>query len=164
MIDLTTQTVQPLQGHVGADHSGVTSDLALVALWLATRARSAHTVRAYQGDALSFLGFIKARGRVLQTVKLVDLVAWIESLHGSDNLKARKISTIKSLLSFGHRSGYLTVNIGAACRAPKPTNCFAERMLAESSRHCRCHLDWFPPPLRLQPPTRGDRTREDPCR
>ena len=40
---------------------------------------------------------------------------------------------MKSLLSFGHRCGYLMVNVGAAVRLPKVKSTLAERILEEGA-------------------------------
>ncbi len=44
--------------------------------------------------------------------------------------QARRLSAVKSLLSFGHKTGYLAVNVGAAVRLPKVKGTLAERILA----------------------------------
>src|SRR6185437_8626199 len=43
----------------------------------------------------------------------------------------RIISSVKSLLSFAHASGYLPVNVGAMVKPPKLENTLAERILSE---------------------------------
>jgi integrase/recombinase XerD len=43
----------------------------------------------------------------------------------------RSISAIKSLLSFGHKLGYLPFNVGAALKTPKLKDTLAERILSE---------------------------------
>ncbi len=49
--------------------------------------------------------------------------------------QARKMSAVKSLLSRGHKLGYLSINLGAAITLPKGKNVLAERILdAESVR------------------------------
>ena len=77
------------------------SDDTLIALWLAGKAD--RTRRAYQDDVAAFLRFV---GKPLRQVKLADLVAYGETL---DRLapasRARKLGAVKSLASFGHRTG-----------------------------------------------------------
>ena len=47
--------------------------------------------------------------------------------------QARKLSAVKSLLSFAHRVGYTTFNVGAALRLPKIKNTLAERIVSEAA-------------------------------
>ena len=49
--------------------------------------------------------------------------------------RARKLSAVKSLLSFGHKLGYLTYNVGAAVSPPKTKDTLAERILPEAAVH-----------------------------
>ena len=45
------------------------------------------------------------------------------------------LAGLKSLLSFGHRTGLLRVNVGAALRLHRPTDDLAERILTEPEVH-----------------------------
>jgi integrase/recombinase XerD len=103
------------------------SDDTLIALWLAGKAD--RTRRAYQDDVAAFLRFV---GKPLRQIKLADLVAYGETL---DQLapasRARKLGTVKSLASFGHRIGYLAFDIGAPLRLPAVKATLAERILGE---------------------------------
>src|SRR5690242_7377582 len=47
--------------------------------------------------------------------------------------QARRLSAVKSLLSFGHRTGYLALNVGAAVALPKIKQTLAERILSEDA-------------------------------
>jgi integrase/recombinase XerD len=63
---------------------------------------------------------------------LGDLQAYQDSLrHLAAASQARRLSAIKSLLSFGHKTGYLAFNVGAAIFLPKIRQTLAERILAE---------------------------------
>jgi len=122
------------------DHSGARSDAELVTLWI-DRYESPHTQRAYRGDVALFLAFLQelplggtksrpARPRSLSEVKVAHLTAFAEELRKSAvSSHARRISSIKSLLSFGHQTGYLTFNVGAAVKPPKRLDQLAERIL-----------------------------------
>jgi len=108
--------IRPAQAH-GDDH--------LVDLWL--HGRSPGTQRAYAADVLAFRAHF---GCTLPQVTLGDLQGFQDSLAPlATATQARKLSAVKSLLSFGHRTGYLVVNVGAAVRLPKIKDALAERIL-----------------------------------
>ena len=108
--------LRPAQAH-GDDH--------LVDLWLHGRSRG--TQRAYAADVLAFRTHV---GCTLPEVTLGDLQGFQDSLAQlATATQARKLSAVKSLLSFGHRTGYLVVNVGAAVRLPKIKETLAERIL-----------------------------------
>jgi Co/Zn/Cd efflux system component len=46
--------------------------------------------------------------------------------------RARTLAAIKSLLAFGHRTGYLPLNVGAALKVPTSKNTQAGRILSET--------------------------------
>ena len=101
------------------------NDARLVALWL--HGRSPATERAYQADLAAFRAVIPAP---LRQVTLGDLQAYQDSLAPlAPTTQARRLSAIKSLLSFGQRTGFLSVNVGAAIRLPKAKQTLAERIL-----------------------------------
>lgn len=50
----------------------------------------------------------------------------------ADTTRNRKLSAVKSLLSFAHRIGYTPFNVGAPVKAPSVKNRLAERILSES--------------------------------
>jgi len=111
-----------------SDVSGATNDAHLVELWLA--GRSVHTQRAYSKDAGSFLRFV---GKPLPTVKVADLQRWVGSLTGAHTTRARRVSAVKSLLTFAHRTGYCPFNVGTVVQPPKAKNRLAERIMAEKN-------------------------------
>lgn len=115
------------------DYSGATSDEALVEIWLAGRGE--HTLLAYRRDVELLLGFLRQRGRSLRTFTVRDLNDWGASLAGKATTLARRLSAAKSLLTFGQKTGYLTVNVGAALKLPKRPNELAERILTEAEVH-----------------------------
>jgi integrase/recombinase XerD len=109
------------------------SDARLVELWL--HGRSRHTQRAYRADVARFLAFVT---RPLPAVTLGDLQAFADVLE-EENLapssRARTLAAIKSLLAFGQRTGYLSLNVGAALKLPTAKNTLAERILSETQVH-----------------------------
>jgi integrase/recombinase XerD len=123
-----------------SDRSGARSDEELITLWI-DRYESPHTQRAYRGDVSLFTTFLQslpiggtksrpARPRRLADVKVAHLTAFAEELRKSAvSSHARRISSIKSLLTFGHQTGYLTFNVGAAVKPPRRLDHLAERIL-----------------------------------
>jgi integrase/recombinase XerD len=103
-----------------------TTDAQLAELWL--HGRPEHTQRAYRRDAERFLAFV---ARPLSTVTLGDVQAFADSLTGKPSSRARTLAAVKSLLSFGQRTGYLPLNVGAAVKLPVRKETLAERILSE---------------------------------
>jgi integrase/recombinase XerD len=105
------------------------TDEQLVRLWLF--GRSPHTVRAYRREAAAFLAFLETRGLGLATAALGDLQAYADGLAAlAPASRQRALAAVKSLLTFGHRVGYLPVNVGAAVKLPPVRDALAERLLA----------------------------------
>lgn len=104
------------------------SDAQLIALWL--HGRSANTQTAYASDVTEFLEFVRVK---IGEVTLGMLQTYADSMfHLADTTRNRKLSAIKSLLSFAHRIGYTQFNVGGPLKAPAVKNRLAERILAES--------------------------------
>lgn len=105
------------------------SDAQLVSLWLS--GRSAKTQKAYSSDAEAFSRFT---GKPLRMVTVGDVQAFGEANEGQATAtQARKLSSVKSLLSFAHRLGYVAFNVGAVVKLPSVKNTLAERITDESS-------------------------------
>lgn len=115
------------------DNSGARSDDHLIELWL--HGRPASTQRAYRREAQKFLAFCLALASAptLQAITVAELIEWVKSLSGKPATIARKISTIKSLFSYAHRTGYCVFNVGAALRVPKVPNKLHERIVEEET-------------------------------
>jgi integrase/recombinase XerD len=102
-------------------------DEKLIAMWLHGRAH--RTRRAYRADIAAFTSFAK---KPLRDVTLGDLQAFQDTLnHLATASQARRLSAIKSLLSFGQKTGFLTFNVGAAIFLPKIKRTLAEKILSE---------------------------------
>src|SRR5262249_3755681 len=97
-----------------SETASFSSDQQLVELWL--HGRSIHTRRAYRADVERFRA---GAGKPLSLVTLADLQQFADLL---DNLapasRYRRLSAVKSLLSFGHSVGYLRFDVGRVLRLP----------------------------------------------
>nr|WP_294567163.1 tyrosine-type recombinase/integrase [uncultured Rhodopila sp.] len=103
------------------------TDARFIAMWL--HGRPDRTQRAYRADADRFRAFTR---RPLRQISLGDLQAYQDSVARlATATRARRISAVKSLLSFGHKTGYLALNVGAAVAPPKLKQTLAERILSE---------------------------------
>lgn len=106
-------------------------DTPLLELWLSLKV-SPHTRRAYAADAAQFLALT---AKPLAQVTLADVQVFATSLAQTDRKPAtqnRALTAIKSLLAFGHQSGYLPFNVGAAVKLRPNRDSLAQRILAES--------------------------------
>lgn len=107
------------------------ADDRLIDLWL--HGRSRQTQGSYRTDVGCFRRFVD---KPLGAVTLADLQAFADSLGAlAPATQARRLSAIKSLLSFGHRLGLLPVNAGAALRLPGRKNRLAEKIISEGDTH-----------------------------
>ena len=106
------------------------NDDQLIGLWL--HGRSRHTQRAYRSDIDQFLRAIE---KPLHGITLRDLQQYADDLEGKDLAPAsrhRKLSSIKSLLSWGHRIGYIAFDVGRPLRLPSFRETLCERILGQS--------------------------------
>ena len=102
-------------------------DATFLALWLHGKAEK--TQRAYTGDMGKLYSFT---GAGLRSLTLEDFQHFIDSLAPlKPSSRARAIATVKSALSFGVKTGYLTFNVGAVVKLPKLENTLAERIMSE---------------------------------
>lgn len=109
------------------------SDAQLLALWL--HGRSPHTQAAYEANVRRFLAFA---GKPLAAVTLADLQGFADNLAEQQlapTSQARILSAVKSLFTFAHQTGVLTLNVAAALRLPKARERLAERILSEAQVH-----------------------------
>ena len=113
--------------------SGAETDERLAELWLARKAPS--TQRKYAEDLHKFSGF--NQGKPLAQITLADLhdFANFISVLMAPSSQGRVLATIKSLLSFANKVGYLPFNVGAAVELPKAKNTLSERILTEAEVH-----------------------------
>ncbi|GAC1467275.1 MAG: tyrosine-type recombinase/integrase [Ktedonobacteraceae bacterium] len=107
--------------------SAAQTDAAFLRSWLF--GKSEKTQVAYLADIHKFYAHV---GKSLQIVTLADVQAFITSLASlKAATQARAIAAIKSALSFGMKTGYLSFNVGAVVKLPKRENTLAERIMSE---------------------------------
>ena len=118
-------TAHSAPGHQLPRQAG--TDEQMIALWLHGKAES--TQRAYRHDVQALL---ESTGKSLEQTTLGDLQRFEQSISNlSPSSRARALASIKSLLSFSQRVGYLAFNVGAAMGLPKLKDNLAERILDE---------------------------------
>ena len=109
----------------------------LVEIWLHGRPR--HTVRAYRADVEHFRTSV---GKPMVQVTLADLQQFADSLGDlAPASRYRTLSSVKSLLAFGHRIGYLPFDVGRVLRLPAVRSRLAERILPEADLHRLLNLE-----------------------
>ena len=139
LLPAPTTRGEPVGGPVAArpapmpNFSGAESDARLVELWLARRAPS--TRRKYAEDLAKFRDFTE--GKPLAEVTLSDLhdFASFISVLMAPSSQGRVLATLKSLLSFANKVGYLPFNVGAAVELPRVKDTLSERILTEAEAH-----------------------------
>jgi integrase/recombinase XerD len=109
------------------------TDEQLIALWL--HGKSRHTQRYYKSDVEIFFEFTHKQ---LRQIILSDLQNFSDSLslkNLTDGSKRRILSSIKSLMSFAHKLGYLPFDISKPLILPTPKDTLAERILSDEEIH-----------------------------
>jgi integrase/recombinase XerD len=105
------------------------SDEQLIGLWL--HGRSLHTQRAYQKDITDFFQFVETP---LRNITLGQLQGYADDLHSKELSPAsikRKLASVKSIFTFGHKLGYLMFDVGKPLKIPASKDKLAERILSE---------------------------------
>jgi len=109
------------------------TDEQLVPLWL--HGKSVHTQRAYKSDIRQFFKFVN---KPLRAVILSDLQNFSDSLDEKElsaGSKRRVLSSVKSLISFAHKLGYLVFDVSRPLILPACKDTLAERILTENEVH-----------------------------
>jgi integrase/recombinase XerD len=101
-------------------------DRDLILIWLGGKSNT--TQVSYNSTVTKFIEFI---AKPLSEVKLEDLQLWERGLKARFKLTtvANKVLVIKSLFSFGVKTGYLAFNVGSFLKTPKAKETIAERIL-----------------------------------
>lgn len=105
------------------------ADASVFRMWL--HGRSPNTADAYRRDVEQFLSFV---GRVLASIVLKDLQAWADELTRNGlapTTQARKLTAVRSLLTFAHDQGHISSNPGRRLKLPKGKDQLAQRILSE---------------------------------
>jgi integrase/recombinase XerD len=101
----------------------------LISTWLRTKGKK--TQVAYRQDITRFLSVV---GKPLSGITLPDLQDYADSLIAAGlagTSQQRMLAAVKSLFTFGHRTGYLHYDVGKAIKLPKVKDRLAERILSE---------------------------------
>lgn len=105
-------------------------DEAIEVLWLDSM-RSPATREGYRFELAAFRRFYAG---TLAELTLRHLQLWQQSLAGlAPATVCRRLSAIKSLLSFGHRLGVLQFNVGAPMQLPPIRDRLSERIVTEAA-------------------------------
>jgi integrase/recombinase XerD len=110
--------------------TNATSDTELIRYWIAQKSKT--TQQTYLMVVRQFQEFM---GKELSEVMVDDIILWLESFElrkFSDNTMQNKLAAIKSLFSFGLKTGYLKTNPARMLKSPKPKDALNERILSES--------------------------------
>jgi integrase/recombinase XerD len=104
-------------------------DREIILIWLGGKSNT--TQVSYNSTVTKFIEFI---AKPLSEVKLEDLQLWERGLKARFKLTtvANKVLVIKSLFSFGVKTGYLSFNVGSFLKTPKAKETIAERILEVS--------------------------------
>lgn len=104
-------------------------DAPFIATWL--HGKSEKTKRAYSADISKLYSYTQ---KSLQALTLPDFQGFIDSLeHLKPSSRARAIAAVKSALSFGVKTGYLTFNVGSVVKLPKLEDTLADRIMSEQA-------------------------------
>jgi integrase/recombinase XerD len=109
-----------------------TSDEQLVASWVANL-NSEHSRRNFELTARRFLAELEAQSLTLRAADVEDLRDALNAIAAGQTLASARqtMLRVKSLLSYGHRVGYLQFNAGAVLKAPGDTRSVAQRIISE---------------------------------
>ena len=105
------------------------SDEQLISLWI--HGRSRHTQRAYHKDIFDFFSFIRFPFKNITLGQLQDYSDNLCSNNLSPATIRRRLASVKSLLTFGHKIGYLFFDVGKPLKIPTCKDKLSERILSE---------------------------------
>ncbi len=105
------------------------TDTEIIRLWISQKSLS--TQKTYITISRQFLTFA---GKGLREIMLEDIMLWLESFQlrkSSQNTINNKLAAIKSLFSFGVKTGYLSHHPANIIKTPSPKDALNERILVE---------------------------------
>ena len=119
------------QQHI-TNYSGVSSDTALINLWISSKG-SEQTRTAYKQSIQDFFSYVGVTA--LSAITANDIESYKQNLadnsYSNSTIRLR-LAAIKSLLNYASRTGYIQYNVGVVVTKPKASNTLAERILDES--------------------------------
>ncbi len=124
----TVNLAEPDERSISVDSPfGDNLDSQFLAFWLEGRAR--HTQRAYESDVRRF---ISSLGVALPHLSAADVQAFVTDLQpGTHAARARALSALRSMLSFGHRIGYLPRDLAVVVNLPRRKSPPADAVVAD---------------------------------
>lgn len=107
-----------------------TTDQQFIEIWLRSK-KSVSTQQEYRRDTALFLSYVDTPLKQLTLPELQDYVDELLILNTKPTTVARRLKSMKSMLSFGQRTGYLVFNIGTMIAVPKSKETLAARILTQ---------------------------------
>ena len=134
IVENVTTDVMPTASN-GMNRSGVHTDGQLIALWLRSK-RSENTRKAYQRSIEQFMELIenKPLGRISVT-DLESFVAQLQDDGKSERTINLKLNSIKSLLTYATKLGYIQFNVGNVVKALEVEKTMAGKFLTEEQMY-----------------------------
>lgn len=118
------------------------NDTELIQLWL--HGKSKHTQRYYRKDVERFFAFSNKALRQVILKDLQNFADHIDQQDLTDGSKRRVLSSIKSLISFAHKLGYLPYDVSRPLILPTPKETLAERILSAEEVKSIIHAENHP--------------------
>jgi len=112
------------------EQTSVESDHVLIQRWLAEK--SASTQDDYARDLKQFIEYVDLPLRYVTLGHLQDYREHLIDQGYAKSTQARKLSSLKSIFTFGTKLRYFAHNVGAALSTPNVQNSRAERILSEA--------------------------------
>ena len=114
--------------------TSATNDNQFISIWLDLK-QSPHTLKAYSRVIGLFVDYLERENLSIRTTKIEHLSDFLD-LPRFDNdsagTKSQRCAILKSLFSFGQKTGYITFNVAAAIPQPKLPNRKTERLMSEA--------------------------------
>lgn len=110
--------------------SSINSDQMLVRRWLAEK--SPGTQEEYARDLEQFVNFVDLPLRSVTLGHLQDYRKHLKDQGYAKSTQKRKLSSVKSIFTFGTKLRYFAHNVGAAVSTPRARDSRADRILSES--------------------------------
>jgi len=118
------------------------NDSELIQLWL--HGKSKHTKRYYRRDVQHFFEFTHKSLKQVILKHLQGFADHIDQQKLTDGSKRRILSSVKSLISFAHKLGYLPFDVSRPLILPTPKETLAERILSDEEVKRIIHAENHP--------------------